>query len=69
MFSLTCDSNNTIKKSSINGNKIFAKQSGIAGFTAEVLRDNRKMQSVFNKCGLSVKSYLEDDMYSFQMDF
>lgn len=48
---------------------VVAKQSGIAGFTAEVLRDNRKMQSVFNKCGLAVKSHLEEDMYSFQMDF
>jgi len=48
---------------------VVAKQSGIAGFTAEVLRDNKKMQSVFSKCGLAVKSHLEDDMYSFQMDF
>nr|MBF0221731.1 GNAT family N-acetyltransferase [Desulfobulbaceae bacterium] len=48
---------------------VVAKQSGIAGFTAEVLRDNRKMQAVFNKCGLAVKSHLDDDMYSFQMDF
>jgi len=48
---------------------VTARQSGIAGFTAEVLRDNRKMQAVFNKCGLRVKSHLEDDIYSFQMDF
>jgi len=48
---------------------VTAKSSGIAGFTAEVLRDNRKMQAVFNKCGLQVKSRLEDDIYSFQMDF
>lgn len=46
-----------------------ARQSGIAGFTAEVLRDNRKMQAVFNNCGLKVSSVLEDDVYFFRMDF
>lgn len=48
---------------------VIAKQSGIAGFTAEVLRENRKMQAVFNRCGLAVSSHLDDDVYSFQMDF
>lgn len=48
---------------------VRAKQSGIRGFTAEVLRENRKMQAVFNRCGLTVTSHLEDDLYSFQMDF
>jgi acyl-CoA hydrolase/GNAT superfamily N-acetyltransferase len=48
---------------------VIAKQSGIRGFTAEVLAENRKMQAVFNSCGLMVKSHLEDDVYSFQMDF
>jgi len=48
---------------------VIAKQNGIVGFTAEVLRDNRKMQAVLNRCGLTVKSQLEDDVYSFQMDF
>jgi len=32
---------------------VIAKRSGIRGFTAEVLRDNRKMQAVFNHCGLT----------------
>jgi len=48
---------------------VIAKQSGIVGFTAEVLRENRKMQSVLNHCGLKVTSHLEEDVYSFQMDF
>jgi len=48
---------------------VIAKQSGIMGFTAEVLRENRKMQAVFNRCGLAVTTHLEDDVYSFQMDF
>ena len=48
---------------------VIAKQSGIMGFTAEVLRENRKMQAVFNRCGLRVTSHLEEDVYSFQMDF
>jgi len=48
---------------------VIAKQNGIIGFTAEVLRENRKMQTVFNRCGLTVTSSLEDDVYSFQMDF
>ncbi len=48
---------------------VIAKQNGIVGFTAEVLRENRKMQAVLNCCGLTVTSHLEDDVYSFNMDF
>ena len=29
----------------------IAKRNGIAGFTAEVLRDNKAMQAVFNHSG------------------
>ncbi|NOX25393.1 MAG: GNAT family N-acetyltransferase [Deltaproteobacteria bacterium] len=47
----------------------IAKQSGIAGFTAEVLRDNRKMQNIFNRSGFKVVQLLEDDVYSFSLDF
>lgn len=47
----------------------IAKRSGIAGFTAETLRDNRKMQAVFNKCGFKVKTHIDEDLCSFQMDF
>ena len=48
---------------------VIAKRSGLRGFTALVLRDNRKMQAVFNHSGLTVKSFLEDDVYRFEMDF
>jgi acyl-CoA hydrolase/GNAT superfamily N-acetyltransferase len=46
-----------------------AKRNGISGFTAEVLRSNKKMQSVILRSGLKLKSYLEEDVYSFQIDF
>ena len=47
----------------------IAKRNGIAGFTAEVLRDNERMQSVFNNSGLNVSSSLEEGVYSFDMPF
>ncbi len=47
----------------------IAKRNGIAGFTAEVLRENRGMQAVFNKSGLKVKSKLEGGVYSYILDF
>jgi len=47
----------------------LARRAGIAGFTAEVLRENRRMQAVFNHSGLKVKSRLLDDVYSFEMEF
>jgi len=47
----------------------IAKRNGIAGFTAEVLRENERMQAVFNHSGLKVKSHLEEGVYSFVMDF
>ncbi|MEW6428793.1 MAG: GNAT family N-acetyltransferase [Thermodesulfobacteriota bacterium] len=47
----------------------MAKRNGISGFTAEVLRDNRRMQAIINHSGFKVKSWREDDVYSFQLDF
>lgn len=47
----------------------IAKQHGITGFTAEVLRSNKRMQAVFNNSDLRVRSKLSDDIYSFEMDF
>jgi acyl-CoA hydrolase/GNAT superfamily N-acetyltransferase len=47
----------------------IAKRHGIGGFTAEVLRDNRAMQTVLNKCGCKVTSKLEEGVYSYQLDF
>lgn len=46
-----------------------AKRNGIAGFSAEVLRENRSMQTVFNKSGCKVKSQLRGDIYYYEMDF
>ncbi|ADH85810.1 bifunctional acetyl-CoA hydrolase/transferase family protein/GNAT family N-acetyltransferase [Desulfurivibrio alkaliphilus] len=47
----------------------IAKRNGIAGFTAEVLRDNRRMQAIFNHSGYTVQSRMEDDVYSYHIDF
>ena len=47
----------------------IAKRNGIGGFSAEVLRDNKRMQAIFLHCGFTVKSSLEEDVYSFQIDF
>ncbi len=47
----------------------IAKRNGIAGFTAEVLRDNDRMQRIFNHSGHKVQSRLEEGVYSFVMDF
>lgn len=47
----------------------IAKRNGISGFTAEVLRDNRRMQAIFNHSGYKVKSSLEEGVYSFSIEF
>ncbi len=47
----------------------IARQNGIEGFTAEVLRENQRMQNVFNHSGLKVSSHIEEGVYSFVMDF
>ncbi len=47
----------------------IAKRNGIAGFTAEVLRDNKPMQAVIHKSGLKVSSKLNDGVFHFEMDF
>ncbi|MBU4264049.1 MAG: GNAT family N-acetyltransferase [Proteobacteria bacterium] len=47
----------------------IAKRSGISGFTAEVLGENKKMQSIFNKSGYKVQSHLEEGVFSFRIDF
>lgn len=46
----------------------IAKRNGIDGFTAEVLRENRQMQRVFNHCGYHVESHMEEGVYSFFID-
>jgi len=47
----------------------IAKGSGIAGFTAEVLPDNKPMMAVLQKSGCNIRSRLEDDVYIFELDF
>ncbi len=47
----------------------IARRNGIAGFTAEVLRENKAMQAVFFKSGYKVQSRIVDDVYSFVLDF
>lgn len=46
-----------------------AKRNGIEGFTAEVLRDNKRMQTIFNHSGHKISHTLEKDVYSFTIDF
>ena len=47
----------------------IARRNGIRGFTAEVLRGNRPMQAVINKSNTKVRSKLNGDVYSYEMDF
>jgi acyl-CoA hydrolase/GNAT superfamily N-acetyltransferase len=47
----------------------IARRNGIRGFTAEVLRDNKPMQSVFFKSGLKVKTTVAEGVVSFIMEF
>ncbi len=46
-----------------------ARRQGIRGFTAEVLRENKAMQSVFHRSECKVKSRLAGNVYSFELDF
>jgi acyl-CoA hydrolase/ribosomal protein S18 acetylase RimI-like enzyme len=46
-----------------------ARSHGIAGFTADVLADNRSMLQVFHKCGYPVESRLEGSSYSLRIPF
>jgi len=46
-----------------------AKRQGIAGFTAEVLRDNRRMRAVFDGSDCKTKSQLREGVYSYELDF
>lgn len=47
----------------------IAKSNGIAGFTAEVLTGNKRMQAIFNHSELKVKSGYEEGVMSFKMTF
>lgn len=47
----------------------IARRNGIAGFTAEVLAQNRAMGKVFESSGLQVTSSLEEGVYSYKLLF
>ena len=47
----------------------IARRQGLSGFTAEVLRQNKAMQAVFNKSDARVTSRLDGNVYSFRIDF
>ncbi len=47
----------------------IAKRNGIAGFTAEVMRDNKAMQAVVNHSGMKVTSKLNDGVFHYEMNF
>ena len=46
----------------------IARENGIAGFTADVLAENRAMRHVFHKSGLEIQSRLNGGVYSLVMD-
>ena len=48
---------------------IIAVRSGIRGFTAEVLLENKAMQKVFNRSNCLVHSVLQDNVYSYELLF
>ena len=47
----------------------IAKRQGIAGFTAEVLPQNKVMQALLQKSGCEVRSRLREGVYSYELDF
>jgi RimJ/RimL family protein N-acetyltransferase len=47
----------------------IAKRNGIAGFTAEVLRNNKPMMAVFDKSGCKINTITEENVYSYELDF
>jgi acyl-CoA hydrolase/RimJ/RimL family protein N-acetyltransferase len=47
----------------------IARRSGLAGFTAEVLRANRPMQAVFNRANCKIQSQLLGDVYHYELTF
>ena len=47
----------------------IAQEMGADGFKADVLAENKKMLHVFHKCGYSVRSRLEEGVYSIRVDF
>jgi acyl CoA:acetate/3-ketoacid CoA transferase beta subunit/RimJ/RimL family protein N-acetyltransferase len=47
----------------------IARRTGISGFTAEVLSENKGMQTVFDHSEFKVRSQYRGDVYSYELDF
>jgi acyl-CoA hydrolase/RimJ/RimL family protein N-acetyltransferase len=47
----------------------IARRNGIAGFTAEVLAQNKAMQTVFHNSGCKLRSHLDGEVYHFDLEF
>lgn len=47
----------------------IAKSYGIAGFTAEVLDENKAMQALFNHSGLNITTSVREGVYHYEMMF
>jgi acyl-CoA hydrolase/GNAT superfamily N-acetyltransferase len=47
----------------------IAKEKSIAGFTADVLSQNKPMMQVFSKSGYPMTTHLEDGVYELKIDF
>lgn len=47
----------------------IARRNGIRGFTAEVLNENKPMQSVFNKSNCKLTTKFTGNVISYQMAF
>ncbi len=47
----------------------IAKRNGIAGFTAEVLAGNKKMQAVLDHSNMKVRRYHGDGVFHYDLDF
>ena len=46
-----------------------AKEKGISGFTAEVLRNNRRMLGIFHRSGFDVRTQADEDAYFLSFSF
>ncbi|MEO5333422.1 MAG: hypothetical protein H7839_15520 [Magnetococcus sp. YQC-5] len=46
-----------------------ARSAGLAGLTTETFVDNRPMQAVLNKCGLTVQTHFGGETVHFDIEF
>ena len=70
LWALVClKHNHGIRTFLLNYFVTITKRNVIAGFTTEVLADNKLMAAVLHKSGCKIRSQLEDRVYSFELDF